>query len=136
MDAARRTRTFRVIGQAVITGNDLPRVVPGGAGAFPGAPGAAPHVTDVEVDRDTGEVKVLRYTTFQDVGLRINLDQVEGQMQGGAMQGIGWALCAAALAKAISRAVGVRLQELPMTPERLYRALQQVDPMALLEPGQ
>ncbi len=56
------------------------------------APNAAAHVVDVEVDRDTGQVKILRYTTFQDVGLCVNPDQVEGQMQGGATQGIGWAL--------------------------------------------
>jgi xanthine dehydrogenase molybdenum-binding subunit len=126
-------------------------------------------------------VKILRYTTFQDVGLCVNPDQVEGQMQGGATQGIGWGLSetylvdekgavrnanlldyrlpsaldvpyitanvvevpssdhpygiravgqvpivppAAALANAIYRATGVRLYELPMTGERLYRAMQ------------
>jgi xanthine dehydrogenase molybdenum-binding subunit len=56
------------------------------------APNAAAHVADVEVDRETGQVKILRYTTFQDVGVCVNPDQVEGQMQGGAMQGIGWGL--------------------------------------------
>jgi xanthine dehydrogenase molybdenum-binding subunit len=56
------------------------------------APNAAAHVADVEVDRDTGHAKILRYTTFQDVGLCVNPDQVEGQMQGGATQGIGWGL--------------------------------------------
>ena len=56
------------------------------------APNAAAHVVDVEVDRDTGQVTILAYTTFQDVGLCVNPDQVEGQMQGGATQGIGWAL--------------------------------------------
>jgi xanthine dehydrogenase molybdenum-binding subunit len=144
------------------------------------APNAAVHVADVEVDCDTGAVTILQYTTFQDVGLCVNPDQVEGQMQGGATQGIGWALSeeyafdeqgvlqnanlldyrmptsldvpriatyiveepsgdhpygiravgqvpivppAAAIANAIYRAVGVRLRELPMTPERLHRAL-------------
>ena len=56
------------------------------------APNAAAHIVDVEVDRDTGQVQILRYTAFQDVGLCINPDQVQGQMQGGATQGIGWAL--------------------------------------------
>jgi CO/xanthine dehydrogenase Mo-binding subunit len=149
------------------------------------APNAAVHVADVEVDRATGAVTLLRYTTFQDVGLCVNPDQVEGQMQGGATQGIGWALSegytfddqgmlqnanlldyrmptsldvphiathvvevpsddhpygiravgqvpivppAAAIANAIYRAVGIRLQELPMTPERLHRALQRTTP--------
>lgn len=144
------------------------------------APNAAAHVVDVEVDRDTGQVRILRYTTFQDVGVCVNPDQVEGQMQGGATQGIGWGLSetyivddtgavqnarlldyrlpssldvpyiatnvvevpssdhpygiravgqvpivppAAALANAIYRATGVRLRELPMTSERLYRAM-------------
>jgi len=148
------------------------------------APNAAAHVVDVEVDRDTGQVKILRYTAFQDVGLCVNPDQVEGQMQGGATQGIGWGLAetylfdasgavrnanlldyrlpsaldvpyivahvvevpssdhpygiravgqvpivppAAALANAIYRATGVRLQELPMTPERLYFAMKEKD---------
>ena len=144
------------------------------------APNAAVHVADVEVDPDTGQVRLLNYTTFQDVGCCVNPDQVEGQMQGGATQGIGWAMSeicafdaqgvlqnphlldyriptsldvpsihtnvlefpspdhpygiravgqvpivppAAAIANAIYRATGVRLRELPMTPERLYWAL-------------
>jgi CO/xanthine dehydrogenase Mo-binding subunit len=146
------------------------------------APNAAAHVVDVEVDRSTGQVTLLRYTAFQDVGLCVNPAQVEGQMQGGATQGIGWALSevcafdttgvlqsahlldyrlptsldvpdieanvvefpsddhpygiravgqvpivppAAAIANAIYRATGVRLRELPMTPERLYWAMKQ-----------
>ena len=52
----------------------------------------AAHVADVEVDPDTGKVTILRYTCFQDVGKAINPAQVEGQIQGGAVQGIGWAL--------------------------------------------
>ena len=132
------------------------------------------------MDRDTGKVEILSYNTFQDVGLCINPGQVEGQMQGGAAQGIGWALYeeydfdekgvlrnvslldyrlptsvdlpsidtgiselpssdhpfgvravgqvpivppAAAIGNAIYRATGVRLYELPMKPERVYRAL-------------
>ncbi len=50
------------------------------------------HATDVEVDTDTGEVKVLRYVAVHDVGRAINPMRVEGQIQGGAMQGIGYAL--------------------------------------------
>jgi CO/xanthine dehydrogenase Mo-binding subunit len=142
------------------------------------APAYAAHVADVEVDPETGKVKILRYTCFQDVGRAINPAQVEGQLQGGAVQGIGWALSeeyvfdkgilrnanlldyrcpvaldlpmidtvlievpasegpygirgtgevpivppGAALANAIYRAVGVRLDELPMTPERVFWA--------------
>lgn len=50
------------------------------------------HLVDVEVDPETGATTVLRYTVFQDAGKAIHPDYVEGQMQGGAVQGIGWAL--------------------------------------------
>ena len=52
----------------------------------------AVHVVDVEVDPETGKVEVLRYTAIQDAGKAIHPSYVEGQMQGGAVQGIGWAL--------------------------------------------
>ena len=52
----------------------------------------AAHVADVEIDPDTGKATILRYTCFQDVGKAINPQQVEGQIQGGAVQGIGWAM--------------------------------------------
>jgi CO/xanthine dehydrogenase Mo-binding subunit len=50
------------------------------------------HIADVEVDPETGKVKLLRYTVIQDVGTAIHPGLVEGQLQGGAAQGIGWAL--------------------------------------------
>jgi CO/xanthine dehydrogenase Mo-binding subunit len=50
------------------------------------------HVVDVEVDPETGKVEILRYTAFQDAGKAIHPSYVEGQLQGGAVQGIGWAL--------------------------------------------
>lgn len=50
------------------------------------------HCVDVEVDVDTGKVHILRYTACQDAGTAIHPSYVEGQMQGGAVQGIGWAL--------------------------------------------
>lgn len=52
----------------------------------------ATHMVDTEVDPDTGAVKILRYTVFQDAGKAVHPDYVEGQFQGGATQGIGWAL--------------------------------------------
>jgi len=55
-------------------------------------PGFATHICDVEVDKVTGAVKILRYTAFQDVGRAIHPAYVEGQIQGGVTQGIGWAL--------------------------------------------
>jgi CO/xanthine dehydrogenase Mo-binding subunit len=55
-------------------------------------PGFGVHVADVRVDRETGKVDVIRYTAIQDVGKAIHPSYVEGQLQGGAVQGIGWAL--------------------------------------------
>ncbi len=52
----------------------------------------AHHIVDVEVDPETGKVTILRYTAIQDVGTAIHPSYVEGQLQGGAVQGIGWAL--------------------------------------------
>ncbi len=54
--------------------------------------GFATHICDVEVDVDLGIVRVVRYTAFQDVGRAVHPGYVEGQMQGGVAQGIGWAL--------------------------------------------
>lgn len=50
------------------------------------------HIVDVEVDPETGKVTILRYTVVQDVGKAIHPTQVEGQLQGGAVMGIGWGL--------------------------------------------
>ena len=52
----------------------------------------ATHIVDVEVDPETGKVDILRYTAVQDVGKAVHPSYVEGQIQGGAVQGIGWAL--------------------------------------------
>ena len=49
-------------------------------------------IADVRVDPDTGKVDILRFTMAQDAGKAIHPSYVEGQMQGGAVQGIGWAL--------------------------------------------
>ena len=50
------------------------------------------HIADVEIDLSTGKTDVIRYTAVQDVGKAIHPSYVEGQMQGGSAQGIGWAL--------------------------------------------
>jgi CO/xanthine dehydrogenase Mo-binding subunit len=55
-------------------------------------PGFGVHVCDVEIDPETGHVTVLRYTAAQDVGKAIHPSYVEGQIQGGVAQGVGWAL--------------------------------------------
>src|SRR5262249_43957059 len=54
-------------------------------------PAFSAHICDLEVDPDTGCSKVVRYTTVQDAGRAVHPSFVEGQMQGGASQGIGWA---------------------------------------------
>jgi CO/xanthine dehydrogenase Mo-binding subunit len=55
-------------------------------------PSFATHLVDIEVDPETGFTKVLRYTVVQDAGKAVHPTYVEGQYQGGAAQGIGWAL--------------------------------------------
>jgi CO/xanthine dehydrogenase Mo-binding subunit len=55
-------------------------------------PAFAGHICDVEVDPDTGKVQILRYTAVQDVGKAVHPSYVEGQIQGGAAQGIGMAV--------------------------------------------
>ncbi len=149
------------------------------------SPMFAAHLAKVAVDPETGEVRVLDYVAAQDVGRAINLAEVEGQIHGGVVQGIGWALyegmiydengqlltstlmdyalpqsqdmpaitpllvevpsqlgpfgakgvgeppvvpVAAAIANAISDAVGVRMTQLPMTPERVFAALRMDGP--------
>jgi xanthine dehydrogenase molybdenum-binding subunit len=137
------------------------------------------HGAEIEVDEETGEVRILKYVACHDVGRAIDLQRVEGQIQGAVAQGIGYALSetidavdgvvsstlfadyliptsldlpdikaiglelypgkgpfgargigeppigppAATLASAIENATGVRLRELPMSPERLRAAL-------------
>ena len=56
------------------------------------APAFGTHICDVEVDQETGKVDVVRYTVCQDAGRALHKSYVEGQFQGGAAQGIGWAL--------------------------------------------
>jgi CO/xanthine dehydrogenase Mo-binding subunit len=55
-------------------------------------PGFGVHICDLRIDRETGKFDVVRYTAIQDAGKAIHPSYVEGQLQGGAVQGIGWAL--------------------------------------------
>ena len=66
----------------------------GSAAINAGGPGPAfgVHICDVEVDPETGHVTVLRYVAAQDAGKAIHPSYVEGQIQGGVAQGVGWAL--------------------------------------------
>ena len=143
-------------------------------------PAFSVNMSDVHVDRETGRVTVLNFTAIQDAGKAIHPSYVEGQMQGGAAQGIGWALneeyiyddsgimenpgfldyripvasdlpmidteiievanpnhpygvrgCGetpivaplAAVGNAVSRALGMRMVELPMSPPKVLEAI-------------
>lgn len=68
-----------VVGRATVNARGV-------GGSFAGV------IADVEVDRETGKVDIVRFTSVQDAGKAIHPSYVEGQMQGGSVQGIGWAL--------------------------------------------
>ena len=163
-------------------GSRHPPVEGHGRVALPPAPQSAAHLSHVRVDPATGAVTVLDHVVAQDVGRALNPALVEGQMHGGTVQGLGWALleemvhdsegqlvtgtfvdyslptaanvpsiqteivevpapegpygakgvgeapvvgAPAAVANAVAAATGgVRLSQLPMTPERVWRALE------------
>ncbi len=73
-------------------GSSYPPVEGHGRVAQPQAPQSAAHLSHVRVDLDTGAVTVLGHVIAQDVGRALNPALVEGQMRGGATQGLGWAL--------------------------------------------
>jgi carbon-monoxide dehydrogenase large subunit len=85
------------------SGPALPDEVPGSLDVkhiHEGAPSAFPngcHVAEVEIDPETGEIEVVRYTMVNDFGVVINPLLVEGQAHGGIMQGIGQALLESAV---------------------------------------
>ena len=85
------TLTFQEIAARL---NETGGPVVGRAGVNPrGVGGAyAANIVDIALDPDTGKVDVLRVTAFQDVGTAVHPSYVEGQIQGGVVQGIGWAL--------------------------------------------
>ena len=79
-----------IAGKAALTGGPLTSAASVNAGGQ--APGFTTQFCDVEVDPETGKVTILRFVVAQDVGKAIHPSYVEGQMQGGVVQGIGWAL--------------------------------------------
>ena len=76
--------------KAAATGG--PITTSAGVNAGAQAPGFSAQFCDLEVDPETGHVTILRFVVAQDVGRAIHPSYVEGQMQGGVVQGIGWAL--------------------------------------------
>ena len=87
---------FKPLTLAEIADQATPTGGPIGAGHQVNTVGAeggfATHICDVEVDVELGIARILKYTAIQDVGKAIHPAYVEGQLQGGVVQGIGWAL--------------------------------------------
>lgn len=79
-----------IVAKRALTGGPISASASVNAGGQ--APGFATQFCDVEVDPETGQVKILRFVAAQDVGRAIHPSYVEGQIQGGVTQGIGWAL--------------------------------------------
>src|SRR5882762_6897464 len=73
-----------------LTGGPITAAASVNAGGM--APGFSTQFYDVEIDPETGKVTILRFVAAQDVGCAIHPSYVEGQIQGGVAQGIGWAL--------------------------------------------
>jgi CO/xanthine dehydrogenase Mo-binding subunit len=73
-------------------GGDGPVIGEGRSAVEENAPGFVVHLAKVAVDPDTGKITLQRYVAVQDVGFALNPTLVEGQLQGGAVQGIGWGL--------------------------------------------
>ena len=74
--------------------NDTGGPIVGRGAVDPSGPGGSfcGQIADIEIDPETGKTEVLRFTVVQDAGKAIHPSYVEGQMQGGSVQGIGWAL--------------------------------------------
>jgi CO/xanthine dehydrogenase Mo-binding subunit len=79
-----------IAAKAAATGGPITAAASVNAGGQ--APGFSTQFCDVEVDPETGKVTILRFVAAQDVGRAIHPSYVEGQIQGGVVQGIGWAL--------------------------------------------
>lgn len=85
-----------------MTLKEIPRRLNGTGGPIVGRGTANPsggvgnafglHIVDVKVDPETDKVDIIRYTALQDAGKAIHSSYVEGQIQGGAVKGVGWAL--------------------------------------------
>ena len=84
--------TFAQLAAASITSRGGPIIGTASLSSMPYTPVFAAQAAEVKVDRGTGQVKVLRYVQAQDVGVAINPMAVEGQLDGGVVQGIGRAL--------------------------------------------
>ena len=92
MDNEPQGLTFAQLAAASVTSRGGPIIGTAALSSMPYTPVFAAQAAEVKVDRATGQVKVLRYIQAQDVGTAINPMAVEGQLDGGVVQGIGRAL--------------------------------------------
>ena len=92
MDNEPQGLTFAQLAAASITSRGGPIIGTASLSSMPYTPVFAAQAAEVQVDRATGQVKLLRYIQAQDVGTAINPMAVEGQLDGGVVQGIGRAL--------------------------------------------
>ena len=100
-DIEYREGTFRVVGTDLkiglfeLAGRQADARITASGDATAGAPSwpNAAHVCEVEIDPKTGEVAVVEYANVNDIGRVVSPQIVEGQVEGGAVQGIGQALC-------------------------------------------
>ena len=92
MDNEPQGLTFAQLAAASVTSRGGPIIGTASLSSMPYTPVFAAQAAEVKVDRGTGQVKVLRYIQAQDVGVAINPMAVEGQLDGGVVQGIGRAL--------------------------------------------
>jgi CO/xanthine dehydrogenase Mo-binding subunit len=84
--------TLAQVARGAIGSGDGPVIGTGEVTHLLRAPAFATQVVEVEVDQETGLVQVVKVTAAQDVGCAINPTACEGQIQGGVVQAIGWAL--------------------------------------------
>ena len=92
MDNEPQGLTFAQLAAASITSRGGPIIGTAALSSMPYTPVFAAQAAEVKVDRQTGQVRLLRYIQAQDVGTAINPMAVEGQLDGGVVQGIGRAL--------------------------------------------
>jgi carbon-monoxide dehydrogenase large subunit len=93
MELADRLRSGLKLPEGVPTTLDVTHVTEAVPGTFPNGV----HVVEVEIDPDTGLTRAVKYTAVNDFGTVVNPMLVEGQVQGGAIQGLGQVLLEAAV---------------------------------------
>lgn len=91
-EAPERGYTLGQLARLSLTSASGPIVGTAALSTMPFAPIFSTQAAEVKVDRETGKVRVVRFVQAQDVGVAINPMAIEGQIDGGAVQGLGRAL--------------------------------------------